>query len=93
MTIAFLEVLLPISTAMAQHQIQTFTESSGSLTVNYPLGWKIIQPPEDPQGSSVIFSNPHGGGESLNIVVGPDQARTAITIALKSMQKCNWITY
>jgi len=83
MTIAVLAALLPISTAMAQQQMQTFTDASGSFTVDYPLGWKIIQPPDDSQGSSVIFINPYGGGESLNIVIGPNQTRTALAVGLE----------
>lgn len=87
MTIAVLTAILPISTTMAQQQMQTFTDTSGSFTVDYPLGWKIIQPPDDSQGSSVIFINPYGGGESLNIVIGPDQARTALAVGLEEYAK------
>lgn len=89
MTIAVLAVLLSISTstAMAQQQMQRFADASGRFTVDYPLGWKIIRPPDDSQGSSVIFINPYGGGESLNIITAPDQARTAITTGLEEYAK------
>ncbi|CAN5213620.1 hypothetical protein BH18THE2_BH18THE2_07570 [soil metagenome] len=86
-TIAVLAILLPMSTAMAQQQMHTFRDVSGRFTVDYPSDWKIVELSEDSQGSSVIFINPNGNGESLNVVIAPEEARTILTIGLEEYAK------